>query len=125
MSRRNPRAAGVPIPLAVIAGLIAICALRPPPPTFSSIATPPPTSPPVPQPASPSPAVSLPAPAATATPQIGGAITGRFGYPSDFIPPVTLYAISTTDARVWYSVESAGFGNPPRPTLPPRVSQAP
>lgn len=56
---------------------------------------------------------------ATASPQVGGSITGRFGYGSDFIPPVVVYAISTTDPRVWYSVPFAGFGNPPRPTLPP------
>jgi hypothetical protein len=52
-----------------------------------------------------------------------GAVTGRFGYGSDFIPPVTVYAISTTDQRVWYSMDFAGVGNPPRPTLPPGVSQ--
>ena len=52
-----------------------------------------------------------------------GAITGRFSYGSDFIPPVAVYAISTTQPRVWYSVNFAGFGNPPRPTLPPGVSQ--
>lgn len=77
--------------------------------------------------ASPTPTVAATtAPVATASPTptpATGAITGRFGYGSDFIPPVTVYAISTTDARVWYSVAFAGFGNPPRPTLPPGVSQ--
>jgi hypothetical protein len=63
-------------------------------------------------------------PSPTATPQAGGAITGRFAYGSDFIPPVTVYAISTTDSRVWYSVPFAGFGNPPRPTLPPGQTEA-
>lgn len=74
-----------------------------------------PTSPP----ATPSP-VATPSPAPTAQP---GSITGRFGYPSDFIPAVTVYAISTTDPSVWYSVDFPGFGNPPRPTLPPGVPQ--
>src|SRR4029077_13761890 len=55
---------------------------------------------------------------------IGGAITGRFAYPSDFIPQVTVYAISVNDSKVFFSVDFAGFGNPPRPTLPPGVSQA-
>jgi hypothetical protein len=72
-------------------------------------------------------APATPSPVATASPipiAQPGAITGRFGYGSDFIPPVTVYAISTTDQRVWFSVDFAGFGNPPRPTLPPGVSQA-
>ena len=69
-------------------------------------------------PATPSPvATTSPAPTAQT-----GAITGRFGYPSDFIPPVTVYAISTTDQRVWYSVDYAGAGNPPRPTPQPGQS---
>jgi len=48
-----------------------------------------------------------------------GTITGRFDYGSDFIPPTTVYAISTVDPRVWYSVALPGVGNPPLPTLPP------
>jgi hypothetical protein len=59
---------------------------------------------------------------ATAVPTTG-AITGRFGYPSDFIPPVTVYAISVADPKVFFFVDFAGFGNPPRATLPPGVSQ--
>ncbi|MDQ2951695.1 MAG: hypothetical protein M3R54_05475 [Chloroflexota bacterium] len=78
--------------------------------------------------ASPSPAAAATTPAATvaptATPAQTGTITGRFGYGSDYIPPVTVYAISTTDQRVWYSVVFAGAGNPPRPTLPPGVNNA-
>lgn len=76
-----------------------------------------------PIPASSPPATASPAahasPAPTAQP---GAITGRFGYGSDFIPPVTVYAISTTDQRVWYSVEYVGLGNPPRRTAAPGTS---
>ncbi len=67
---------------------------------------------------------SATAPVAVVTPFPAGAITGRFVYGSDFIPPVTVYAISTTDQRVWYSVDFAGAGNPPRPTLPPGQSNA-
>src|SRR5688500_1562319 len=88
----------------------------------------PPTATAVPSAATGSPAPSAsPAPTATAAPSpspsptaaAAGAITGRFGYPSDFIPPVTVYAISTTDQRVWYSVEFPGYGNPPRATAQP------
>jgi hypothetical protein len=67
---------------------------------------------------------SATAPVAIPTPVPTGAITGRFGYGSDYIPPVTVYAISTTDQRVWYSVDFAGLGNPPRPTLPPGQTDA-
>jgi hypothetical protein len=92
--------------LAVVAGLalvvlsVAVISVRAVP-TSVTATTAPPTS-----------------PASIAT----GAITGTFGYPSDFVPPATVYAISTTDPGVWYSVDFPGFGNfgnPPRPTLPP------
>ena len=67
--------------------------------------------------ATPSPAATVPrSPTTAAAP---GAITGRFAYGSDFIPPVTVYAISTTDPRVWSSVDYRGVGNPPRPTPGP------
>ena len=55
----------------------------------------------------------------TATSQAGGAITGRIGYGSEINPPVTIYAISTTDPSLWYSVKHPGLGNPPRPTAQP------
>jgi hypothetical protein len=80
-----------------------------------------PTASPFPSLATPSPTLS-PTDSPTATPLAVGAITGRFGYGSDFIPPVTVYAISTTDPRVWYSVNYAGVGNPPRPTPQPGTS---
>ena len=119
MSRSNARLAAFIVALVVVAAVIAIYVVRAPTPTVSSIPTASPTSSAFPQTASPSPTVAPPSPA-----QTGGAITGRFAYGSDFIPPVTVYAISTTDARAWYSVAFAGFGRPPRPTLPPGVSQA-
>lgn len=79
------------------------------------------TSTPVPAttaPASPSPT----APHATASPAAvvpAGTITGRLDHGSDFIPPTTVYAISTVDQRVWYSVDLPGVGNPPLSTMPP------
>lgn len=78
----------------------------------------------------PTTAVIAPIPTATATPTASsspvptptpqpGSITGRFAYGSDFIPPVTVYAIGADDQRVWFSVEFPGYGNPPRPTAQP------
>ena len=81
----------------------------------------PPTTPSPTATSSPAP---TPSPSPTALSPVGGTITGRVGYPSDFVPPVTVYAISTTDSRVWYSVDFAGYGNPPRPTLPPGAAEA-
>jgi hypothetical protein len=108
--------------LVALAAAFALKELRQTPATVS-----PPSSTPTGSP-SPSSAISaLPsatAPVAVATPVETGAISGRFGYPSDFIPPVTVYAISTTDQRVWFSVDFPGFGNPPRPTLPPGQTNA-
>lgn len=53
-----------------------------------------------------------------------GTITGRLGYPSDFVPPLTVYAISVSDPNVWFSTSTPRFGNPlssvpPGPTWPP------
>jgi hypothetical protein len=72
------------------------------------------------QTAPPSPSIPAPSPTdlPTATPQ-AGAITGRLGYPSEFIPPLTVYAISTADQRVWYSADVPRFPPlllTPRPT---------
>ena len=120
------------IAVVVLAALAAAFALRELRPTPATV--PVPTSTPSP---SPSTAVSV-QPSATAaqatTPSqptapgspapATGAITGRFAYGSDFIPPVTVYAISTADPRVWFSVNFAGFGSPPRPTLPPGQTEA-
>jgi hypothetical protein len=94
---RNPQVASSPSPIPATSSPI---------PASSASATPPP--------------VATGSPGPTAQP---GAITGRFAYGSDFIPPVTVYAISTTDQRVWYAVDFPGVGNPPRPTLPPGVSE--
>lgn len=112
VNRRNAATAVVIVALAALAAVLALYATR----TETPTASPPPTV-----------AAQTASPTATATPTPimpsprfpSGTITGRFGYGSDFIPPVTVYAISTTDPRVWYSVNFPGLGNPPRPTAPP------
>src|SRR5438552_11703040 len=45
-----------------------------------------------------------------------GVITGRIGYPSEFAPPLTAYAISVNDPNVWYSTTTPFFGSSTRPT---------
>lgn len=69
-------------------------------------------------------------PSATATPTstapqptaavTAGAITGRFGGNTDYIPPVTVYAIGADNQRVWYSVEFPGYALYTGPTGPTR-----
>ena len=82
-----------------------------------------PTSTPVPA----TTAAASPSPAATASRSLAptaqtGAITGRFGGATDYIPPVTVYAIDANDQRVWFSVEFPGYAlyaGPTGPTAPP------
>jgi hypothetical protein len=117
VNRRNAVIAVVSVALVALTAVIALYVTR----AETPMASPSPTV--AAQTASPTPTTPAPSPTErpTATPQ-AGAITGRFGYGSDFIPPVTVYAISTTDQRVWYSVGFAGLGNPPRPTAQPGTS---
>lgn len=51
------------------------------------------------------------------TPQVG-AITGGLGYPSDFIPPLTVYAVSVADQRIFFSVDTPRYGGSPNPSPP-------
>lgn len=86
-------------------------AVSPSPSSTVTPSTPTPTASPLPT-VSPSPSPTVPA---------AGAVTGRFGYPSDFIPALTIYAIRVDDPKVFFSVNYVGYGNPPRPTPPPGV----
>jgi hypothetical protein len=51
--------------------------------------------------------VVTPTATATATPLPAGAITGHLGYPASGIPPLTVYAISTTNGSVFFHVTTA------------------
>lgn len=74
-----------------------------------------------------SPASSVPPPSVVATASATpaptaaspGAITGLLQYPSDFIPPLTVYAISLTDQRVFFSVETPRYPIPMSVTVIP------
>lgn len=46
-------------------------------------------------------------PKPTATPIPTGSITGHLGYPSEFIPPLAIYAISTTSTGTHFHVDTA------------------
>jgi len=72
---------------------------------------------------SPTTAAAITAPIASLSPTPSvtttGTITGRLGYPSDFVPQLTVYAISMSDPSVWFSTDTPHFGNPVSATLPP------
>lgn len=65
-------------------------------------------------------------PSATTQPTTAatGTITGQLGYPSEFVPQLTVYAISVNDPSVWYSTNTPFFGNFTRPTPSPTPSFA-
>jgi hypothetical protein len=70
-------------------------------------------------------ATSSPAGTTTSQPTgTTGVITGQLGYPSEFVPPLTVYAISVNDPNVWYSTNTPYFGNFTRPTASPAPSFA-
>jgi hypothetical protein len=91
-----------------------------PQPTQTSAGSTPASSAPVA--ATASPFVTASAAPGTAT---SGIITGRLGYPSDFIPPLTIYAVSVSDRHVFYAVKTPRYGNDPSapptpgPPIPP------
>jgi len=94
-----------------------------PVPSAPVLSSPSPSVQPTPS-ATPSAPVLVPSPTPTGSAATTGAISGRFGYPADYIPALTVYAISVSDPSVFFSVDFAGYGNPPRPTLPPGFSEA-
>ena len=59
-------------------------------------------------------------PTAPPTAAASGVLTGSLGYPSEFIPPLTVYAISVADQRVFFSVDTPRYplatNTPPRPS---------
>jgi len=73
--------------------------------------------------ATPTPSVAASAPTQP-TAASTGVITGQLGYPSEFVPPLTVYAISVNDPNVWYSTNTPFFGSFTRPTPSPTPSFA-
>lgn len=102
--------------LVALAVVVVAVALRPP---ADKAGTPSPS--PTPTAASPSPSPAVTATTAASTPTAPGSVTGALAYPSEFIPPLTVYAISTTDQRVFFSVETPRYplatgATPAKPT---------
>jgi len=64
-------------------------------------------------------AAATPATASTAA-SASGSITGRLTYPSDFIPPLQVYAISVQDPKIYFTANTPRYplvtNSPPQPT---------
>ena len=56
------------------------------------------------------------APSASSQPATAGAISGLAGYPAEGHPGLTVYAISTTDKTVWFSVDIPRGTDPAKPS---------
>jgi hypothetical protein len=54
-------------------------------------------------------------PTTSSQPASAGAISGLVGYPAEGHPGLTVYAISTTDKTVWFSVEIPRGTDPAKP----------
>jgi hypothetical protein len=54
-------------------------------------------------------------PTASSQPASAGAISGLTGYPAEGHPGLTVYAISTTDKTVWFSVDIPRGTDPAKP----------
>ena len=101
---------------AAIVGIVAIAAIlalrgEPQAAAPNVSASPGPTSSSVPTATTPTAATSSPPATATTAPVATGSISGLLGYPSDFIPAMKVFAVSTTDSSKWYRVDTAL--NPP------------
>ena len=55
-------------------------------------------------------------PTASSQPATAGAISGLAGYPAEGHPGLTVYAISTTDKTVWFSVDIPRGTDPAKPS---------
>jgi hypothetical protein len=122
MNRNQQIAAGAGLVAVILVGLLLLVTRfqTAPPAAIATapVATPPATASPNASPTASPPATvtsTAPSPAAPS-----GVLTGALGYPSEFIPPLTVYAISVADQRVFFSVDTPRYplatNTPPRPS---------
>jgi hypothetical protein len=105
----------VAVAAVLILGLIASSGLR----DRNQVATTPsPTASPTSASVATMPSAPSASPTSGPTAALAGAITGSLSYPSNFIPPLTVYAVSVTDQRVFFSVQTPRYGGDPNPSSP-------
>lgn len=114
--RSGPARALVIAALAVLAATVALVGLA----RLFPSPTAPPTPSEVARTLTPSPTVAVSRSPATPSPSAPGTITGGLAYPSEFIPPLTVYAISVADPRTFFSVDTPRYplASGPTPAQP-------
>jgi hypothetical protein len=120
MNRNQQIAAGVGLLAVILVGIL-LLTTRPQTTPAATGTAPAPTATATATPSAPTASTSATATAtAPPTAAASGALTGALGYPSEFIPPLTVYAISVADQRVFFSVDTPRYplatNTPPRPT---------
>jgi hypothetical protein len=111
MNRRQQFAAAAAVVTVILVGILLLAPRLQTPPAAIATAT-----------AATSAATATPSATPTASPTAvaSGVLTGSLGYPSEFIPPLTVYAISVADQRVFFSVDTPRYplatNSPPRPS---------
>jgi hypothetical protein len=120
MNQKQQFAAGAALVTLILVGILLLATRVQTPPAAIATATAAPTATATP---SATTTASLPAtgtPTALPTAVPSGVLTGSLGYPSEFIPPLTVYAISVADQRVFFSVDTPRYplatNTPPRPS---------
>jgi len=86
--------------VAVIVGVVALAAI------LALRGEPQAAAPKVTASSAPATSIATSTPVTSAAPIAAGAITGELAYPSDFIPALKIFAISASDSRKWYRVDT-------------------
>jgi hypothetical protein len=119
MSQRQQFVVGAAVVTVILVGILLLATTLQTPPAAIATATAAPTTTATPSATTASPPTTV-TPTAPPTAAASGVLTGSLGYPSEFIPPLTVYAISVADQRVFFSVDTPRYplatNTPPRPS---------
>ena len=120
MSQRQQFVAGAAVVTVILVGILLLATTLQTPPAAIATATAAPTATATPSATTTASLPATPTPTALPTAVPSGVVTGSLGYPSEFIPPLTVYAISVADQRVFFSVDTPRYplatNTPPRPS---------
>jgi len=119
VSQRQRFVVAAAVVTVILVGILLLATTLQTPPAAIATATAAPTTTATPSATTASPPTTV-TPTAPPTAAASGVLTGSLGYPSEFIPPLTVYAISVADQRVFFSVDTPRYplatNTPPRPS---------
>jgi len=119
MTQRQQFVVAAAVVTVILVGILLLATTLQTPPAAIATATAAPTTTATPSATTASPPTTV-TPTAPPTAAASGVLTGSLGYPSEFIPPLTVYAISVADQRVFFSVDTPRYplatNTPPRPS---------